>query len=186
MDVRRQECGAHAQAGLAELTCERRRLEQARTRVGGKALLPVDVRKREQRAAAEIGPAQPLRAFGHREQLLAGEPELAEERRDARPAQPQLERLLLLVRAEQLERASVESLGLSVALAALGFLGGAHERSHGVRHRRRHVRSRHLAGQQARLLEVVGDDLDEVLAHRAQRGDPLGEAHVQARAASLR
>ena len=53
------------------------------------------------------------------------------------PAQAKLEGLLLLVCAEQLERARIEAVGLAVALAPFGLLGGAHQRGHSVRHRRR-------------------------------------------------
>src|SRR5262249_57319740 len=44
----------------------------------------------------------------------------------------------------------------------------------------------YLAGQSARLLEVVRNDLDELVRDRGQRLRPVGEAEVELRAPALR
>ena len=95
-------------------------------------------------------------------------------------AEPQLERLLGLLVADELERARVVAVGLADALAPLRLLGGAHQRLDRALDRRRRLAAADLAAELARLLEVVGDDLDELVAGAGMRCEPVDEADVEA------
>ena len=104
----------------------------------------------------------------------------------ARPSRSSSVWLGLLL-ADEVERTRVIPVCLADSLAPLRLLGGTHECIDRALDRRRRVAPPHLASELARLFEVVGDDLDELvsLARAGTRGEPVDEPDVEGRAAAL-
>ena len=79
---------------------------------------------------------------------------------------------------DELERACVEAERLAHPLAQLRLLAGPPQCLDRTLDRSGHVRAPDLACEQAGLLEVVREDLDELVAACRKIADPVGEAHV--------
>ena len=87
---------------------------------------------------------------------------------------------------EEVEGAGVVAVGLAKALAALCSARGLRERIGGLPDRRLDRAAGDLPRQPACLLEMPGDDLDELLALAANDRHPVREAKVKLRSAALR
>ena len=132
-------------------------------RVGRPSLPLVDVAEQEQRLALDVGAAEARRRLGHLSKLVACLLELPEHHRNVCAAEAQLELHARRARREEVERPRVVAVRLAQALAPLGAAGCVRERRGGLRDRRLDRAARDLAGEPARLLEVPGDDLDELV-----------------------
>src|SRR5438105_4204492 len=88
--------------------------------------------------------------------------------------------------AKHVERARVVPPRFVEAFAPLGAPRGIRQRLRGLKERRLDRGARDLAGQATSLLEVPGDDLDELVEASRQDLDPVGEANVELRAPALR
>src|SRR3989442_12836154 len=158
---------------------------EASTRIRGASLLPGNVREGDERLAAKIGPLQDQRSPLDLDELCRRLAELAEGLEDQAAAQPQLESLFGVARAQHVERSRVEAFGLAEALAALRSLARARQRLRSGGHRRDDRRPPDLAHEPARLFEVIRDDLDVLILRAGERGDPSGDPGVERGASRL-
>ena len=88
--------------------------------------------------------------------------------------------------ARELDSACEESVAFAKALPPRRLLRRALQRIHGFEHGRRDGAACDLACEPARLFEVVGDDLDELVLSAGKRADPGGEPLVESDPAAFR
>src|SRR5438034_4934227 len=175
----------HEKAWITDSADDGLALLEASARIRGSSLFPVDIREGDERLAAKIRPLQDERLALDLDELCRRLAELAEGLLDQASAQPQPEPLLAVARAQHIERSRVEAFGLAEALAALRSLARTRECLRRGGHRRDHRRPPDLAHEPARLLEVIGDDLDVLILGTPESREPVGDAGVKRGASGL-
>ena len=153
----------------------------------GSAPLPlVDVAEQERRLALDVWAFGARR--GHRDllELLAGLLQPAEHHHDVCTPEAKLERLFGMRVAKHVERARVVPLCLVEAFPPLGAPRRVRKRSGRLQEWRLDRAAGHLAGEAARLLEMPGDDLDELVGASGQDRHPVGEADMELGASAFR
>ena len=146
----------------------------------------VDVSEQQQRLGLDVVAAERRGGLDHFDQLVGGGLELAEHHRHVRVAQAQLGPEVFVLVVEKVERTCVVAVGLAEALAALGAAACLGEHRCGFPDWRFDWTAGDLAGEQARLFEVPGDDLYEFVCLGRQVAYPIREAEMKLCAASLR
>ena len=135
-------------------------------------------RRAEQRLALDVDSAESRRLRCDLVQLVARFPQLPQHHRNVSPAKAKLCPQVLLHVGQDIESARVVAMRLSQTLAALGAFAAFASAAAAWRTALRSGCGR-LAREPARLLEVPGDDLDELVRATREGRHPVREANVK-------
>src|SRR6516162_116644 len=153
---------------------------------GGPTLFPRHVAKRDERVATNRIEVEPAGFLDDVFELLAGFAELPQSDVSSCSSQAQPERSRVIILGYERECARVEAVCLAQPFTVLGLFASLAQRLDRAGNGRRHLRPADLTGDQACLLEVEGQDLDELLAPVRQLTDPVREADMEPNAPTLR
>jgi hypothetical protein len=156
------ESGPDSQRGVADLFRQRLRFVEAPARIARTTLPMVDVAERDERRTAKVRSFERQRPFGHIEQLFPGLLQRPDPAERSRQREPEFERPFWIVVAEQGQCAFAVASSLAQAFAALRLLGCERERRRGIENGWLDWAAGDLSGQMTCLLEVIGQDLDEL------------------------
>ena len=184
----RGEYERHLAPKIGVTRCSRQalRLGEPAVRLGGAPLPLVDVAEQEQSLALDVRAVEArrgLRDLSSSSHASFSRPTIIMMSARRRRSSSWTSGMLV---AKHVERPRVVPLCLVEAFSPLGATGGVRERFGGLQQRRLDRAARDLAGQAARLLEVPGDDLDELVGASRQDRHPVGEADVELRASAFR
>ena len=170
--------GADAETVVVQRVGQRGRFGEGRASVRRAALLHRDVAESRERLTQQIVATQaPCRAR-YVTELVRRAGEVAERRQGSGVTQPDRQPFGVVRRIES-KRPRVVAVRLPDTLTKLGLPGGPDERRDRPLDGWLDAGTPHLAGEEAGMLEVVGEDLDELLAAGGQLLHPVAEAHVE-------
>ena len=155
-------------------------------RLGRSPLPLVDVAEQEQCLALDVCAVEARGGLGDLYELLARLLEPTDHHHDVRASEAEVELHAGMLVSKHVERPRVVPLCLMEAFPPFGAAGGIRERPGRLQQRRLDRAPSYLAGEAARLLEVPGDDLDELVGASRQDRHPVGEADVELCASAFR
>ena len=158
---------------------------QPPVRVARAALPLVDVAEQEQRLALDVDSAESRRLRCDLFKLVARFPQLAEHHQNVSAAKAQLCPHVGVLVGQDVESARVVAMRLAQTLAAFGACGCVRERGSGLADRRLDRAARDFPRQPARLLEVPGVDLDELVGTARAGPSPNPRTEGEAAPAGL-